>query len=349
MDLDGLRRGLQLVLGAGDDLLQLPRPGEDADGLVADVIPLVLAAAAGGGRPGRRLAQQLPRDGHGLLGLPLGLVLVHELQQRPGFVPGLALGTGEHRLGEFVHAQAVHLGGQIQLRFGVEPEAEQPLGGLAGAGHVPGPLREPQGTLFARLHDLVVGRGDAVEERERLRVLVVLLAQGGDFEGELGVPRGGQGRGLELVEGLVLLLGPPEQVGHRQLQVDFLGPGGGGELLLDVGVQVGLQVGEFEHRVGVVQHRDHRLVVVVVDRREGHLLAVEVRRPLVPPGVDADVDPRLLLAAAGRHRERLGRGDVLPAGHLQEDVGDGQHVVRLLRLRPAGHDLEQRPVVVPRR
>ena len=60
-----------------------------------------------------------------------------------GLVAGAAAGAAQQGLGQLVQAELVHLAGQADLGVGVEPQAEEPLGRLAGAVDVARSARPP--------------------------------------------------------------------------------------------------------------------------------------------------------------------------------------------------------------
>ncbi len=78
-------------------------------------------------------AQDLRRDLQGLLAFVLPLVLQHQADQGCRLVAGATAGAGEHGLSQLVQAELLHLAGQRDLRFRVESQAEEPLGGLPGS------------------------------------------------------------------------------------------------------------------------------------------------------------------------------------------------------------------------
>src|SRR5262249_28714333 len=159
-----LRRGLQLRLRAFDHLLELAGAGEYADRLAAGVVDVVNASDwTGAAGRGRAASQDLAGDLRGGVRLVPALVLRPKLNEHGGAVTGLTLGPGEHRLGEVVHAEAVHLSGEIDLRGGVEPQAEEAVGGLAGAVEVAGAFRDAKGRVLPTLHHLRVEGRNRVE------------------------------------------------------------------------------------------------------------------------------------------------------------------------------------------
>ena len=76
--------------------------------------------------------------------------------------PGPSTGSAEHGLGQLVHAELVHLRGELDLGIGVEPEAEESLGRLAGPGDVAGDDGQAYGQDFPALHRLLVERLERV-------------------------------------------------------------------------------------------------------------------------------------------------------------------------------------------
>ena len=165
-------------------------------------------------------AEDLHGHLHGLVELGLPLVLEHHADERRGLVAGTSAGAAQHGLGQLVQAELVHLAGQGDLRLGVQPQAEEPLGGLAGAVDVARADGDPQRHLFATLQAEVVERLDRVDQSQGFGGLALLLQELGQVEPEVGFrPRRLDDLG-QLGDRLVFLLVPPEDRAERQPGID---------------------------------------------------------------------------------------------------------------------------------
>ena len=114
---------------------------------------------------------------------------VIRLASTDALVAGTSAGSAEQGLGQLVQPELVHLAGQADLGLGVEPEAEEPLGRLASAVDVPGPHGHPQRHLLAAHEAPVIQRLDGVDDRQRSRIIGLLLHQLGQVEPEVGLGR----------------------------------------------------------------------------------------------------------------------------------------------------------------
>ena len=183
VELDRVGRGLELLLGPLDQRLEPARAGQHLDGRrpgllgVVGIVDVGVEVALGG-----RGAEDLLGDLHGDVGLVLALVLEHEPDEGGGLVAGAAAGAAEHGLGQLVQAELVHLARQADLGVGVEAEAEEPLGRLAGAVEVAGEDRQAEGLLLAPLGGGVVERLDRVDHGQGLVRVAPLLQQLGQDE-----------------------------------------------------------------------------------------------------------------------------------------------------------------------
>ena len=138
-----------------------------------------------------RVADGRTEDLHGHLNgdveLVLALVLEHQRDQRGGLVAGTAAGAAQHGLGQLVQAELVHLAGQADLGVGIQPQAEEPLGGLSGAIQIAREDREPHRQFLAALHGGVVHRLNGIGQHQRVVPLPLLLQQFGQLEPEIGL------------------------------------------------------------------------------------------------------------------------------------------------------------------
>ena len=81
---------------------------------------------------------------------------------------GAAAGAAEHGFGQIVQAELVHLAGEADLSVGIEPEAEEPLGGMPGSVCVAGGDRRGDRQLFAAFQAHVVHGLNRVEQLDRI-------------------------------------------------------------------------------------------------------------------------------------------------------------------------------------
>ncbi len=129
-------------------------------------------------------------DLEGGLGLARLLVLEHQGHQRRGVAARPSPGPGEDRLGQLVHAELVHLGGELDLGLGVEPEAEEPLRRLPRPLDVAREHGQAEGHHLATLHGLLVERVDRLDQLEGLGRLAAPGQDLGQAEPEVDVPPG---------------------------------------------------------------------------------------------------------------------------------------------------------------
>ena len=281
VELHRVGRGRDLVLRPLDQLVELARAGQDLDRRGAGLLGV---ARRGRGRHDdravhgvvrlrrRRRAQDLLGDLHGGVGLLLLLILEHQADERRRLVAGAAAGAAEDRLAQLVQAEPAHLSGQADLGVGVEPQAEQALGGLAGAVEVAGEDRQAEGLVLAALGGGVVQRLDGVDDGQGLGRIPALLQQLGQDQAEVGVGLGAVDGLRELGDGRVPVVVPPEDGAEGQPRDDGVDVrlGRVGEL-----AQVGGQVaGEVELLVALVhgaQQADGLGVEPLVGGREGEL------------------------------------------------------------------------------
>ena len=181
------------------------------------------------------------------------MILIHQGDQGVGFIPRLSLGSVEDRLGHFVHSEAVHLAGQIDLRLGIEPQPEQPLGGGAGTGDVSRALGQPHRRHLSPLHNAHVQRRHRVEQRQGRVELVVLLPQLGYVEHEVCIV-GHLLRGQrQLPEGFFPIVVPPIDRPLRQMEIDTLSRRAGFKWLFEMRDEIADQIGLLEQFKGVAQ------------------------------------------------------------------------------------------------
>ena len=124
--------------------------------------------------------------------------------------------AAEHRLGQLVQAELVHLAGQADLRVGIEPQAEEPLGRLAGALEIADQDREPQRQLLTPLHGCVVERLHRIRQCQCIGPVALLLQQLGQVEPQVRLGLGCLGDLGELGDRLVLVVVPPQDRRQRQ-------------------------------------------------------------------------------------------------------------------------------------
>ena len=134
---------------------------------------------------------------------------------------GLALGASQDRFGFFVHAEAAHLAGEGDLRFGIEPQAEEPLGRVAGALVIAQPHRQIESQRFALLHRALIERGDGVDDGQGVFELAHFEIQPGAFQAEVQIARGiVRGLGQRDYGGLAIFV-PELHIGQSERGVEF--------------------------------------------------------------------------------------------------------------------------------
>ncbi len=322
VDLHGVGRLLELLVGLVDELLEPAGARQHADGGHARGIGVVGIVDVGIGLAGRRgRAEDLHGDLDGDVELVLPLVLEHQADQRRGLVAGASAGAAQHGLGQLVQAELVHLAGEPDLGIGVEPQAEEPLGRLPGPLEVAAQDGHPQRQLLAALHGGVVERLYRLGHLQRVVAITLLLQELGQLEPQARFGPRGLGDPSELGDRLVLVAVPQQDVAGAEPRIGRVGRVGRRlRLLEEMPGQVAHEVVALVELVGRAQDLDRRLVDVIVGQRE-------VDRDV--PGALADVD--LVL-----------RGVAGPVGSVQRPVGAGRGAGALV-LEPAA---ERRHLVI---
>ena len=262
---------LSCSLALLDQLGQPAGPRQDGDGGRAagvGVLGIIDVGVRLAGRGGR--VEDLHRHLDGDVELALGLILEHHPDERRGLVAGAAAGAAQDGLGQLVQAELVHLAGEADLGVGIQPQAEEPLGRLAGAIEVAGQDGEPQRQLLAPLHRRVVQRLHAVGQGQRVAPLALLLEELGQVEPQVGLGFRRLGHLGELGDRLILLVVPPLDGAERQPGIDRVGRRLGRiGLAAEVADQVAQQVVALVELVGRAEELDRVRVEVFVRGREG--------------------------------------------------------------------------------
>ena len=172
MKLDRIRRFLELLRGTLDELGKPAGACQDADG--GGAVGVDHGVGPHDVRRARAHAAGGTEDLHGHLNgdveVSLPLVLDHHAGERLAWLPARRRAQAEDGLGELVQSELVHLAGQPHLGVGIESQAEEPLGRLAGPFEISVCDRQPKHSSSRRfIRVLSSGWTDSVVARARAR------------------------------------------------------------------------------------------------------------------------------------------------------------------------------------